>query len=470
MIVVDADVLVAPCLQLGRTLDAAHVLAEESLIRCEPLQLYTGAQHILQIDIRCIHGSHLIILQHSQFDITQVLLSQYAEQFLCHQLVGSLVQELLDGSVVTAPVFNRHGSLVGMTDTVLVSRTTVVLSTLLSSYQRQLTTNWWWHDIEIHQIRQFLAVQHDFHLLVLTERYLTGSHQATFRYPQQHVALTGSQRGMAQLVSSLVSYGVELSIVIQLKLYAGTRNRLAFSVNHLYVNLRGRCIVIYHVNLCVTRCLAHHLLRSVVVTKSLGVHQHTTRGTLVKPTQVQHRLWLAGTQEVPLAIGPGLYPRMVIVGMRPTRGINLTGRNTYGTQGCNSKSALLATASISRTERCQRTAGSAIRRTIRHVLVAPVVHLEDSLLHTQFLNTGLEGLVEHLATVVEILVVNSHGHHKMAELALWNGFAPWHLSTCFERQGNVLLVELATVISLVWLWHKLVKVVHIAVAGLSAGW
>ena len=99
-----------------------------------------------------------------------------------------------------------------------------------------------------------------------------------------------------------------------------------------------------------------------------------------------------------------------------------------------------------------------------------MVHLEDSLLHTQFLNTGLEGLVEHLATVVEILVVNSHGHHKMAELALWNGFAPWHLSTCFERQGNVLLVELATVISLVWLWHKLVKVVHIAVAGLSAGW
>ena len=275
---------------------------------------------------------------------------------------------------------------------------------------------------------------------------------------------------MAQLVGSLVSYGVELGIVIQLKLYAGTRNRLAFSVNHLHVNLRSRCIVIYHVNLGVTRSQAHHLLRSVIVAKSLGVHQHTTRGTLVKPAQVQHGLRLTGTQEVPLAIGPGLYPRMVIVGMRPTRGVHLTGRNTHGTQGCNSKSALLATTSISRTERCQRTAGSAIRRTIRHVLVAPVVHLEDSLLHTQFLNTRLEGLVEHLTTVVEILVVNSHGHHKVAELALWNGFAPWHLSTCFERQGNVLLVELATVVSLIRLWHKLVKVVHIAIASLSAGW
>ena len=183
MIVVQSDMLVAPCLQFCRCLDGLHLLAEESLIRSEPLQFNTRAQHILQIDIRCIDSSHLIILEHSQFHVAQVLFRQHAEQFLSHQLVGRLVQELLNGAVVAAPILYRHGGLISMTDTVLDSHTAVVLSTLLGRHQWQLSADGWWHDVQIRHVRQLPAVQLHLHLSVLAKRYLAGGHLAIFRYP-----------------------------------------------------------------------------------------------------------------------------------------------------------------------------------------------------------------------------------------------------------------------------------------------
>ena len=221
-----------------------------------------------------------------------------------------------------------------------------------------------------------------------------------------------------------------------------------------------------HVNLGVAWCHAHHLLGTVVVAKSLGVHQHTARGTFVKPSQIQHWLRLAGTQEVPFAISPGLYPCMVIIGMRPTRRINLTGRNTHRTQRSHRKGTLLATATIGRTERSQWTAGTSVRRAISHVLVAPVVHFENGVLHAQFLHTWLQRLVEHLTRVVQILIVHTHGHHKMAELPFGHRLSPWQSSLGLKSQGYVFLIKITRVVGFVGLWHKLVKECHIIFARL----
>ena len=369
--------------------------------------------------------------------------------------------------MIAAPVLHRHGSLVGVAQTVFVSRTTVVLGTLLRCYQWQLTAYGWWHNIQIGHVGQLLAVQRQLHLAILAERHLTCSHLSAFRYPQQHVALTRCKRGAALLVGQLVGYGVELGIVVEFELHTCANHRLTFGIHHRDTYLSGRCIVVYHVNLGIARCTAHHLLGAVVVAKRLGVHQHTARGTLVKPAQVQYRLWLAGTKEVPLSVGPRLYPRMVIVGVRPARGVHLSGWDAHSAQGSHGECRLLTTATIGSAKRCQRAAGTSVRRAIRHVLVTPMVHFEDSILHTQVLNSGLQRFVEHLATHIQVLVVHTNRHHKMTELALGHALSPRHDSSGLQREAYILLVELATIVGLVWQWHVLVEKCHIIIASLA---
>ena len=78
------------------------------------------------------------------------------------------------------------------------------------------------------------------------------------------------------------------------------------------------------------------------------MNQHGTRGCPIEPTLVQDCFWFASTHKAPTTVAliiigyPYLNPSMVAVGMRPTRTIHLTGRNTHCTHSCYGEGALLA--------------------------------------------------------------------------------------------------------------------------------
>ena len=81
---------------------------------------------------------------------------------------------------------------------------------------------------------------------------------------------------------------------------------------------RSACgIVRNHVDFGVVGRGFHHLLRAVVITEDLGVHQHSAAGRGVEPPQVEHRFRLTGPEEMPPSVGPGLDPGVVVVGVRP---------------------------------------------------------------------------------------------------------------------------------------------------------
>ena len=154
---------------------------------------------------------------------------------------------------------------------------------------------------------------------------------------------------------------------------------------------------------------------------------------------------------------------MVIISMCPTWRIDLSCRDTHSPQGRHRECRLLSTTTISRLQRSQRTTRSCITRTIGHMLVAPVVHLEDSVLDAQILHPRLQCLIEHLTTVVEALIIHSNRHYKMPELPFWHRLSPRHLCLCLKRKCHVLLIERTWIIRLVRQWHILVEEIYIVI-------
>ena len=109
---------------------------------------------------------------------------------------------------------------------------------------------------------------------------------------------------------------------------------------------------------------------------------------------------------------------MIVVGVCPTGRVDLAGRDAHRAQRGYQQGRLLATTAIGGAHCGQWAAGAGVAGAIGHMLMAPVVDLEGGIAHAQPLDTRLELVVEHLAAVVEVLVVDTHGHHKVPELAL----------------------------------------------------
>ena len=84
------------------------------------------------------------------------------------------------------------------------------------------------------------------------------------------------------------------------------------------------------------------------------MHQHSAAGWGVEPPQVEHRFRLAGPEEMPPSVGPGLDPGVVVVGVRPARRVNLPGRDTHRPQRSDEQRRLLAAAAVSRAHGGQR--------------------------------------------------------------------------------------------------------------------
>ena len=167
-----------------------------------------------------------------------------------------------------------------------------------------------------------------------------------------------------------------------------------------------------------------------------------------------------------MSVGPSLHQRMVVIGMGPTRRIDLTGRNADGTQGSHGKGALLATTARGGTHGSHRSGRAGVGRLIGHMLMAPMVDLEDGLLHAQPLDAVLQFVIIDDTEAVQVLVVDTNGEDEMAKLALRHLATPYHLLARLERLAHVGKEEVGRIIRLVS--HRHVGIEKLQSLGLHA--
>ena len=167
-----------------------------------------------------------------------------------------------------------------------------------------------------------------------------------------------------------------------------------------------------------------------------------------------------------MSVGPSLHPRMIVVGMGPTRRIDLAGRNADGTQGSHGKGALLATTARGGTHGSHRSGRAGVGRLIGHMLMAPMVDLEDGLLHAQPLDAVLQFVIIDDTEAVQVLVVDTNGEDEMAKLALRHLATPCHLLARLERLAHVGKEEVGRIIRLVG--HRHVGIEKLQSLGLHA--
>ena len=198
------------------------------------------------------------------------------------------------------------------------------------------------------------------------------------------------------------------------------------------------------VDLRIVRALEHDLLRTVVAAEDLRMHEHCAGGGGVEPPQVQHRLRFAGADKMPLTVGPGLHPGVVVIRMGPARGIDLTGRDTHAAECRHAEGGLLPASAQGIAHRGQRTACPGVGRLIGHLLVAPVVHLQDGLRHGHSLHAGLQFPEKHHPGRIQVLVVDPDGQYKVAELPF--RYLPTHLFTDPERSPYLIQIILRRIV------------------------
>ena len=137
---------------------------------------------------------------------------------------------------------------------------------------------------------------------------------------------------------------------------------------------------------------------------------------------------------------------MVVVGMCPTRGIDLTGGNTHRTQGSHREGGFLTATAVCGLDRSQRRAGAGIRRGIDHLLVAPVVHLQHRIVERQVLHPVFQLREENRTAVIQVLVVHTHREDKMTEDLFRNAFSPRHLGFRLEGSTHITQIKRPVVI------------------------
>ena len=124
--------------------------------------------------------------------------------------------------------------------------------------------------------------------------------------------------------------------------------------------LRGGCVVARHVDFRIAGGCVHDFLRAVVLPEDFCVHQHTAVGRPVEPAQVEHGLRLARPHEVPFSVDPRFHPGVVVVGMCPARGIDLSRGDADGAEGGNGEGRLFPASAVGGLDGSQRRAGAGV--------------------------------------------------------------------------------------------------------------
>ena len=294
-------------------------------------------------------------------------------------------------------------------------------------------------------VTRFL-VESDCHVIVFAERHLAISELTVLSRPYQHITFTGGKECLPFSIRLLIGYGIELGIVIYFELDIGSGSRLAVFIHNGDRCFGRRGIIVDHVDLGVTVGYVHDFFRSVVFAEYFRVHQHTTVSRSVEPPQVKYRFRFTGSEEIPFTVYPSFHPSMVVVGMRPTRRIDLTGRYADRTKGGYGKRRLFATTPVSGLHGCQRRTRPGVRRRIDHFLVAPMVHFQHGVIQGQALHPVFQFFIKDHAALVQILVVDPHGKYEMAEDVFRYAVSPRHFHPCTKRTADIVEIQLPVII------------------------
>ena len=139
----------------------------------------------------------------------------------------------------------------------------------------------------------------------------------------------------------------------------------------------------------------------------LGVGEHGPGGRGVEPAQVEHRLGLAGANEVPLPVGPSLYPGVVAFRMGPAGRIYLAGGDAHAAERGHAEGGFFSASAQSILEGSQGGMGAAVGGLVGHLLMAPVIHFQDGFFHGELLHAGLQLVIKHQPGAVQIFVIGS---------------------------------------------------------------
>ena len=126
------------------------------------------------------------------------------------------------------------------------------------------------------------------YLLVLTEVCLLESKAITsfsigLIGVDEHVSLPSGEEGAPTAISELGSYGIELSIVIDLKFYRDSSLWAASCINDLHIDLTGVSIVVDDIDFGIGRRATDDFLWPIIATEGLGMYEHGTRDGGIEP-------------------------------------------------------------------------------------------------------------------------------------------------------------------------------------------
>ena len=169
----------------------------------------------------------------------------------------------------------------------------------------------------------------------------------------------------------------------------------------------------------------------------MGEHRPGRGG--VEPAEVQHRFGFAGADEHPLSVGPGLHPGVVAFRVGPARRIDLAGRNAHGTERGDAEGRFFPASAQAVLYRGQGRMGAAVGGLVGHLLVAPVVHFQDGLLHGQALHPRFQFVIKDQPGGIQVLVVGPEGQHEMTELPFRN--IPAHFLPRLEGFPHIRQIE-----------------------------
>ena len=118
-----------------------------------------------------------------------------------------------------------------------------------------------------------ILVKHERRSVALCYRTLGEAVGIALITPSQEIAETCFERSETFGIGRFDRYGVELCIVIDLEFDCGIIHSLAFLINDFDEGLAYRSVVGCDVDLCEASCLRDYLFWSVIIAKSLGVHE-----------------------------------------------------------------------------------------------------------------------------------------------------------------------------------------------------
>ena len=145
--------------------------------------------------------------------------------------------------------------------------------------------------------------------------------------PDKQVALARIERRMTLTVRKIACDSVELRIVVYLVFHPCTPDRPAAGIEHRDMVLPRRHIAAYDIDFGKAGLSADDILFAAIVPEYAGMQQHCPGNRGIEPGHIESRLRLAGAHKPPFSVGPDLNPRVVVVGVGPSWGIDLPCRN-----------------------------------------------------------------------------------------------------------------------------------------------